>query len=88
LFNQYFASVCSREESNDDATSGADEPILTDLKISEVGVSHLLKSLDTAKATGPDGIPAKLLKETADVIALLCAHSSISQFPRHHYQTS
>ena len=29
----------------------------------------MLKSLDTAKATGPDGIPAKLLKETADVIA-------------------
>ena len=69
MFNQYFASVYSREESNEDATSGADEPILTDLTISEVEVSHMLKSLDTAKATGPDGIPAKLLKETADVIA-------------------
>jgi hypothetical protein len=68
LFNQYFASVYSREESNEDATSGVDEPILNDLTISEVEVSHMLKSLDTAKATGPDGNPAKL-KETADVIA-------------------
>ena len=65
--NQYFASVYSREESNEDAPSGAEESIPADLTISEVEVSHILKSLDKAKATGPDGIPAKLLKETADV---------------------
>ena len=29
----------------------------------------ILKSLDTSKATGPDGISCKMLKETADSIA-------------------
>ena len=30
---------------------------------------HLLKQLDKAKATGPDGISARMLKETASTIA-------------------
>ena len=68
LFNDYFASVYSREEADEDTTREAVEPILTELTIYEVEVSYMLKSLDTAKATGPDGIPATLLKETADVI--------------------
>ncbi len=29
----------------------------------------MLKSLDTSKANGPDGISARMLKSTADVIA-------------------
>ena len=91
LFNQYFASVYSREESTQDETSGAEEPILTDLTITEVEVSYMLKSLDTAKATGPDCIPAKLLKETADVIApSLCKlfNKSISSGSLDEWKTS
>ena len=41
---------------------------MTDLTFSEAEVSCVLRSLDSNKATGPDGIPARLLKETADVI--------------------
>ena len=68
LFDDYFASVYSRDEADKEPTKEADERILTELTICDAEVSYMLKSLDTAKAIGPDGIPAKLLKETADVI--------------------
>ncbi|CAB3991091.1 Hypothetical predicted protein [Paramuricea clavata] len=41
---------------------------MTDLTFSEAEVSYVLRSLDSSKATGPDGIPARLLREAADVI--------------------
>ena len=56
----------------------SDEPIMTDLIFSEAEVSCVLRSLDSSKATGPDGIPARLLKETADVIT----HSLCELFNR------
>ena len=42
---------------------------MSELTFIEAEVIHVLRSLDSNKATGPDGIPARLLKETADVIA-------------------
>ena len=68
MFDDYIASVYSRDEADKDPTKEADEPILTELTICDAEVSYMLKSLDTAKAIGPDSLPAKLLKETADVI--------------------
>ena len=68
MFNQYFASVFSRKKANEEGVMESDEPIMTDLIFSEAEVSCVLRSLDSSKATGPDGIPARLLKETADVI--------------------
>ena len=38
---------------------------LDSIQVTEEDVMSLLKSLDTSKATGPDGISAKMLKETA-----------------------
>ena len=47
---------------------------LSDLELSLDEVRDHLKSLDTSKASGPDGIPARLLKECCDQIApSLCA---------------
>ena len=40
-------------------------PIIVDTN----GVSELLQSLDIHKACGPDGIPARLLKETREIIS-------------------
>ena len=68
MFNKYFASVFSINKKNKESVIESDELIMTDLSFSEAEVSCVLKSLDSNKATGPDGISARLLKETADVI--------------------
>ena len=67
LFNDYFASV---SVSNDvkcqlQVPYGRPEHNLSELLLSPDDVLSALLNLDTNKATGPDGIPAKLLKETA-----------------------
>jgi hypothetical protein len=36
---------------------------ISDIELSVEEVSNCLSSLDTSKATGPDGIPARILKE-------------------------
>ena len=68
MFNQYFAFVFSRKKANEEGLIESDESIMTDLIFSEAEVSCVLRSLDSSKATGPDGIPSRLLKEPADVI--------------------
>ena len=45
------------------------DTIISDLTLNESTVLAALKALEVGKATGPDEIPAKLLKETASVIA-------------------
>ena len=45
------------------------EARLSDINILESEVLDILKSLDTSKATGPDGISSKMLKECAHSIA-------------------
>ena len=52
---------------------------ITDKELSEINfndteVLDLLKTIDTSKATGPDGISPRLLKEAADVIYIQLAH--------------
>ena len=42
---------------------------LDSINITQAETLDILKSLDTSKATGPDGISCKMLKETADSIA-------------------
>ena len=43
--------------------------LLSELTITVSDVQSVLEALDVTKATGPDKIPAKRLKETASVIA-------------------
>ena len=43
--------------------------LISDLTLNESTILAALKALEVGKATGPDEIPAKLLKETASVIA-------------------
>ena len=37
--------------------------------VNTAGVAKLLKNINCHKATGPDGVPVRLLKEIADEIA-------------------
>ena len=69
LFNRYFASVFNESSTPQQRTCTSDLPILTDLSLTVEEVKDCLCSLDCSKATGTDGIPAKLLKEATDVIA-------------------
>ena len=73
LLNKYFCSVflSAAPDVNIEPTNNS---LRTDMEISQVQVSvddvtkHLI-GLDTSKACGPDGIPARLLKECGQQIA-------------------
>ncbi len=69
MFNNYFASVFTSDIQSDEPRLSTSDPLITELTLSEHEVESALKTLDINKATGPDGIPAKLLKETASTIA-------------------
>ena len=49
-------------------TNHMPDQMLSDLVIPETEILDLLKSIDTSKATGPDGISPRMLKEAATVI--------------------
>ena len=75
LFNTYFSSVFTspRSSTNLEAVTRS-PPLRTELQLSDIVISvdevtDCLKSLDTSKASGPDGIPSRLLKECAGQIA-------------------
>ena len=74
LFNQYFASVFASDQGipapeRENVQLQDSNPFLTDVSLSVSQVELILRNLDTSKATGPDELPARILKETADVIA-------------------
>ena len=71
LFNSYFVSVFTApsEIRTLSAHFTSSHPTLNELEIPVEMVVTSLKRLDINKATGSDGIPVRLLKETADQIA-------------------
>lgn len=77
-FNTLVPPLCS-EYCN---YSESDSVFLDDLACTEEEVCFILKSINASKATGPDGISARMLKETASAIApslTILFNSSISQ---------
>jgi hypothetical protein len=54
---------------DDDTVCQEVEPVMTDLTLTVEEVQAVLENLDSTKATGPDNIPARLLKETAPIIS-------------------
>ena len=83
LLNTQFQSVFTRE---DDSTtpmmSGPSFPSILDIDITTQGVRKLLQNLKINKASGPDGIPNRILKETAQQIAP--ALTAIFQYSLNH----
>ena len=69
MFNSYFASVYTSEDLPETTDKSSTDAQMTELILSELEVEHTLISLDSNKATGPDEIPARLLKVTAPIIA-------------------
>ena len=75
LINQQFTSVFTHENTSTLPDIGA-SPFSTIVEdnIHVDGVAKLLSDLQGHKAHGPDGIPARLLKETAYSMAPLLTH--------------
>ncbi|CAB3991202.1 Hypothetical predicted protein, partial [Paramuricea clavata] len=74
LFNNYFTSIFTTDPNIENYSSDAlpyqsNNTIIEDITLSEADVFSVLHNLDINKAQGPDGIPARLLKETARQIA-------------------
>ena len=76
LFNSYFASIFTNHLHNHEMkntdTADFNEPppqILNEINFSELEVFATLRSLNPDKAPGSDGIPGRILKETAQQIA-------------------
>ena len=70
ILNDQFTSVFSRE-TTDEIPSKGDSPYPTvpDINITAPGVLKLLNNINPNKATGPDSIPGKLLKDLAQEIS-------------------
>ncbi|XP_028399956.1 uncharacterized protein LOC114523279 [Dendronephthya gigantea] len=86
-FNDYFFSSFTSTNSDElflpDVDVGPDssftELVLDTIVLTSEEVATILHKLDTNKAHGPDGIPARLLKECADEIApSLCSLFNLS----------
>ena len=80
LLNRYFYSVFKHSDTTDDHFSSVapdndttDLTTISDISLTEEEVCVVLKALDEAKATGPDKIPALLLKNCAvNISSSLC----------------
>jgi len=72
VLNQYFSSVFTVENATQipvDTEDVCKVPAMQSITINCADVASLLLGLKTFKATGPDDIPAYLLKETANQFA-------------------
>ena len=85
LFNSYFSSVFQPARPNQYQASTffssqlRTESQLREIELSECDVANCLRNLDTSKASGPDGIPARLLKECSQQITpSLCSLFNLS----------
>jgi hypothetical protein len=70
ILNSQYESVFTREDLSDVPTpSGTPFPGMADISVSEEGVRKLLSKLNPHKASGPDEIPARVLKECSTELA-------------------
>ena len=69
MLNNQFISVFTTENTTNMPSKG-NSPFkpMKDIKISEKGVEKALNRLSPSKATGPDKVPVRILKETANII--------------------
>ena len=83
-----FASVFTSDNISDLPDLGpSPHPPMNGIIINNQGIVKLLKNLNPHKATGPDGIPARLLKETAAEIAPATDYALLPGFTQPRYCT-
>ena len=70
IFNSHFRSVFTNELDENLPDKGpSPHPLMEDITITTPGIFTLLQNLNIHKASGPDTISTRLLKETAEVTA-------------------
>jgi hypothetical protein len=70
ILNRQYESMFTREDkSSIQQPDGEPVPTMPDIDVTTKGVATLLRKLNPQKATGPDMISARILKETADQCA-------------------
>ena len=69
ILNDQFSSVFTREDTDPPSLPESTTPFMQDITIAQEGVMKLLKELDPNKSSGPDNIPAKILKLAAEELA-------------------
>ena len=82
ILNRQFSSVFSKPDSCTPPLIGERCTPMLDIVVNIAGVKKLLKELNPNKASGPDGIPSKFLKELGNEIApglTLIMQASINQ---------
>ena len=70
MFNRYFASVFESDDAVNDTSYESKALVVSEIILTVEKVQAVLETLDVTKATGPDNVPARLLKETAPVISV------------------
>lgn len=72
LFNNFFANICNVDETNipDVPDYEPNDEVLNKIEISMQDVLDQLNQLDTSKATGPDGLGAKLIKNLKNELSV------------------
>ena len=70
ILNRQYESTWTQEDTHDiPSPDGEPYPPMKDVHVSTEGVTKLLQKLNPAKATGPDLLPARVLKELASEIS-------------------
>jgi hypothetical protein len=70
ILNRQFQSVFTNERLDTMPNKGpSPHPVMPDIIVTAPGVHRQLSSLNVHKATGPDGLSAHILKETAEISA-------------------
>ena len=71
ILNRQYESVFTKEEEEEDTPvlQGNPYPEMPNITICQEGVQKLLKKINPHKASGPDMILARILKDLSDVIA-------------------
>ena len=69
ILNDQFKSVFTQENPELPSVPDLSNPIMPDIKVSVEGVTKLLRDINPNKASGPDEIPARILKLAAEEIA-------------------
>ena len=69
LNNQYESVFTNEDKRNVPIPEGTPFPDMPEITVEPAGVEKLLRQLNPNKATGPDSIPARFLKECSDALS-------------------